>query len=79
MADVMSLNESIAQKKAEKYDSALEVNVRKWLGELVNRSDEFNNPANALEGLLKDGVVLCEYVCHQSAIARVCCCCCCCC
>jgi len=67
MADVLSLNESIAQKKAEKYDPALEENVRAWLGAMVDRAAEFTNPSNSLCDLLKDGVVLCTYVmCHTS-------------
>ena len=62
MADVASLNDTLQRKKDEKYDYALETEIRLWVGELVKREEEFTDAGNSLQELLKNGEVLCEYV-----------------
>jgi hypothetical protein len=54
-----SLNASLAKKMAEKYDPTLELNIRSWLAEILEKP-EFTDQANNLQELLKDGVLLCE-------------------
>lgn len=61
MASVENLNETLAQKKKDKYDVELEKEMRTWLAVFVEEP-QLTDTANSLPTLLKDGLVLCKYV-----------------
>jgi len=56
---VESLNESLAQKLASKYDHSLEGTIRQWMSGLVEHPDLLDSSVS-LQALLKDGVIICE-------------------
>jgi len=64
MEKVESLNETIAQKKKEKYDPNLELAVKKWI--IATVDEPFLSSESPIFDLLKDGVLLCKYVIPRS-------------
>jgi len=64
MDKVESLNETIAQKKKEKYDPNLELAVKKWI--IATVDEPFLSSESPIFDLLKDGVLLCKYVIPRS-------------
>lgn len=63
MASVENLNETLAQKKKEKYDVELEKEVRAWLATFLEEP-QMADDANPLPTLLRDGLILCKYALH---------------
>lgn len=63
MSTVGSLNKSILEKQAAKYDYDLEKRVRAWMASsLPERASAINDLSILFQTLLKDGQILCEYV-----------------
>lgn len=58
MEIVESLNDTIAQKKKEKYDPAFELAVKKWI--VATLDEPFLSTEANIYDFLKDGVILCK-------------------
>ena len=59
-APVISLEKTLQQQRAAKYDIGLELELRKWIGEQIGNPELCNGNDTSFAELLKDGTILCE-------------------
>ena len=57
----MSLERTLQQQRAAKYDNALEVELRRWIEEQIGQPELCADEKPFAE-LLKDGTILCEVI-----------------
>jgi len=58
-ADVPSLDSDLAQKQLEKYDTAEEAKIQKWIAEVVKQNESELFGEGFMKGI-KNGEVICK-------------------